>query len=200
MAFETTAFYCRNGDYYSGQVSRTMDGGVIANGVGFRQSVGGDVYRGEFLNGQYHGYGIYRSSGGDWYEGFFYQNLRHGEGKLFTASRQRLYVGSFVNDAEHGYGTIIKVKEAVNGRGKQYIGQVRNGQRHGLGTLTFTAPDGRPIKFEGQWHNDLLHGPGSQTDPSECLLGIFVNGKLQGPGTRTDLRTGLTYQMTFPRS
>jgi hypothetical protein len=196
---QTVTFQYPNGDRYVGEISSTIDGRVVASGMGTRYYVNGDVYNGGFLNDQFQGYGKYKSLNGDYYKGYYYQNLRHGQGESYQVSIQRRYTGGFCYGVEDGYAVVTRVDFAANGGHKKYVGYMKNGRRHGPGKLTFTAPDGHPTEFDGQWVNDVLHGPGRQNHPIQCFAGQFVYGKLEGPGTRTDTTTGLTYAVTFQR-
>lgn len=199
QAAMTMNLYYPNGDRYLGEVSYAIDGRVVPNGVGAKHYANGDVYNGGFLNDQFHGQGAYKSLNGDSYKGYYYHNLRHGQGESYQASNQRRHSGGFINGVEDGYAVVTRVDYATNGGAKKYVGYMKNGRRHGPGKLTFTAPDGLLVEFEGQWHNDVLHGLGRQIHPNEWLSGTFVNGRLEGPGTRTDPRSGLTYHVTFQR-
>jgi hypothetical protein len=198
MAASMTLYY-PSGDRYVGEASYTVDGRVVAHGNGTKHYVNGDVYNGGFLNDQFHGYGVYKSLNNNSFKGYYQHGFRHGQGESYQALIQRRYSGGFVNGVEDGYATINRVDYTANGGIKRYVGYVKNGRRHGQGKLTFTAPDGLLTEFEGQWYNDVLHGAGRQLHPIECLSGTFVNGKLEGPGTRTDPRTGFTCQVIFQR-
>jgi hypothetical protein len=185
-----------NGDRYVGQVSYTIDRRILPNGIGTKYYINGDVYNGSFYFDQFHGQGTYKSINGDMYKGTYHQNLQHGQGETYRASDQRRYIGGYYMGSEEGYATITVVDFAMNGGAKKYIGYMKNGRRHGQGTQWVTGPDGLITAFEGQWYNGLLNGPGTETHPTRCLSGTFVNGKLEGAGTYRDSQ-GVAYQVIF---
>ena len=54
----------------------------------------GDIYRGEFQNGNFYGVGVYTYFAGDLYTEELKNDLRHGLGQLLKADNT-LFVGTF---------------------------------------------------------------------------------------------------------
>lgn len=64
--------------------------------------------------------------------------------------------------------------------GKVYIGNFKKGQKHGHGQLL--SREGL-ILFEGEYHNDFMHGRGKIYLPGLfCYEGEFHNNKMSGEG------------------
>jgi hypothetical protein len=63
----------------------------------------GSAYKGNFVNGLYHGYGMLTWADGNKYDGDFANSYFHGEGTL-TWSDGSIYKGQFRNNLQNGYG------------------------------------------------------------------------------------------------
>jgi hypothetical protein len=63
----------------------------------------GSAYKGNFVNGLYHGYGMLTWADGNKYDGDFANGYFHGEGTL-TWSDGSIYKGQFRNNLQNGYG------------------------------------------------------------------------------------------------
>ena len=66
----------------------------------------GHNYIGDFKDGKRHGTGKYIYPNGDTYEGEWKNNIREGEGTFTHEDDSHTYVGGFVNDVFHGWGSI----------------------------------------------------------------------------------------------
>jgi hypothetical protein len=63
----------------------------------------GEIYTGQWKNGEYHGHGNYTFSDGTRYEGEFKENKRDGFGSMFYISGAK-FSGNWKNDSETGSG------------------------------------------------------------------------------------------------
>ena len=125
----------------------------------------GQVYVGEFKNGQFHGEGQLSWPKGDLYIGhfnqgtidsfghfdfannFIYEGMLkdgqfHGIGEL-TMANGDVYKGSFMDGEKSGFGRYTWSNGTV------YVGHFKYNQYHGEGSITF--PDG--AKQEGLWES-----------------------------------------------
>ncbi|MDR7079550.1 hypothetical protein J2Y03_004608 [Neobacillus niacini] len=66
----------------------------------------GSSYKGNFVNGVYHGYGMLIWADGTKYDGDFANGYFHGEGTL-TWPDGMIYKGEFRNDLQNGYGEMF---------------------------------------------------------------------------------------------
>lgn len=80
----------------------------------------GNIYEGDFLNGNFHGYGQLTYSNGDVYIGSFFKNKKEGKGILKKGYnnnndnnnsneivKKEIYDGNFKNDFKSGDGILI---------------------------------------------------------------------------------------------
>ena len=63
----------------------------------------GEYYKGDFINGMFHGKGVYVWANGERYEGDFFFNRRTGKGVYFWPSGER-YEGEFADGKLEGWG------------------------------------------------------------------------------------------------
>ena len=181
-----------NGNQYNGDVAMLNDA-FLPHGYGTMHYRNGDIQSGTFMFGRCHGYGTYKNKDGDYYAGNYSKDLCHGQGEFFYASSQRRYVGGFSDGMENGPATIkITVNTTCS---RNYIGWVtKNGRLLGEGTVWYTKDDKRIKQADGFWFHDKLHGFGSlrqgggedggeNYDALEVAFGMFVGGRMNGPGT-----------------
>lgn len=147
----------------------------------------GSGYRGEWLNGYYHGQGTLDTRSHR-YVGEFRAGKFHGQGTLAFKSAEGSYVGEFQKNEFHGTGTWTFAN------GDLYIGKFEEGRFEGSGTYTWV--DGR--QFVGEFSY-------SDTDTYASLLRSFVaTGVMKWPnGARYEgeVRTGIPDgigTLTFP--
>lgn len=107
----------------------------------------GDVYEGNFKNGDHNGEGKMTYANGDVYIGWWEYNVRNGQGKMIYANGD-VYEGEFLNEKYFGKG---KMKYA---NGDIYEGNWRFGKKNGKGKMTYE--DGKVYK--GQWKNGKKNG------------------------------------------
>lgn len=111
---------------YSGELNPQR----LYHGQGTFKDDAGNVYVGQWLDGQRNGQGIMTWANGDRYEGTFAQDLRHGQG-TFTKADGTRYSGEWEYDHLKGD---VKVADAV---GNITIGKVES--------LLFNAPSSRLV-------------------------------------------------------
>ena len=120
----------------------------------------------KFINGLANGKGILVHRHTSRYIGDFVNSLRCGKGELIT--NKIYYKGDFLNDAMHGFGKIIFLKE-----GHKYEGQFKNNRIEGWGILYWKNGD----RYEGQVKNGKMHGKGKYYyKDGKIYEGIFING------------------------
>ena len=117
-----------DGDVYTGEWMN----GERTNGT--YKWPNGDEYTGGFSNNKLHGKGIKKWADGGVYDGDWVMDEEHGKGTYKWADGD-VYTGDFLNNKRTGQGTY----KYANGR--SYVGGVLNGEFHGEGKYTFT--DGR---------------------------------------------------------
>ena len=126
----------------------------------------GNYLEAKFINGLANGKGILVHKKISRYIGNFVNSLRCGKGELIT--NKIYYKGDFLNDAMHGFGKIIFLKE-----GHKYEGQFKNNQIEGWGVLLWKYGD----RYEGQVKDGKMHGKGKYYyKDGKIYEGIFVNG------------------------
>jgi len=153
------------------------------------------VYRGEYLDGLFHGQGEltwrngyryvggfrrglmsgrgrFEEAGGGIYEGEFRDGMRHGRG-VYTAANGVHYQGEFANDMFEGQGRY------TDSNGTVYEGRFHLGQADGPGTIQFENGN----RYAGEIHDWNMHGQGTYTTSEEQIYsGQFVEGVLNGKG------------------
>jgi len=117
----------------------------------------GEVYIGEYKNGDRTGQGTYIYSNGD------------------------KYIGTFKDNAISGKGTYIYAN------GDRYLGEYKNGQRNGQGSYIYGPnSQWAGDKYLGGYKNDFFHGQGIYIFASgEIYSGHFLEGKRNGYGKHT---------------
>ena len=177
-----------DGSYYEGKIKDAE-----ANGEGnFTDSNGVNVYRGNFLNSDFHGYGMKLFIDKANYQGNFEKNEMHGNGKL-TFEDKSLYEGAFIESVINGQG-IYKIKEhKYNGEWKDnkpqgegtyyfnkngsvyYKGSFFKGRKEGEGKF---IDEEKGVKYEGHWSSDKPHGEGLFTNKDLSVLAYWRYGHL----------------------
>lgn len=96
------------GDYRDGEISYTGEFKQwLFDGMGDYKDKK-QVYIGQFTNNKFHGQGEYKANNGDVYKGAFEEGFYHGEGLLVTADQS--YQGGFEYGLKHGKGVLNYVE------------------------------------------------------------------------------------------
>lgn len=98
------------------------------HGFGILKKTNGEVFEGNWDNGNASGDGKYTSADGAVYTGKFFNGKRHGKGILLWPDGAS-FDGEWANDLRNGYG----IYKAANG--EIYVGNYANDERYGLGKL-----------------------------------------------------------------
>lgn len=143
----------------------------------------GEVYMGQFKDGQPHGEGKSYWPNGDWHKGEYFQGVKHGAGLYIWSKEESSYQGYWENNVRTGKGTFKEKSgdsyigdhkdEKRHGHGKlvvvsdpngeyEYVGDFVLGQKHGVGSLKVQNGE----FYEGQWNADLKHGNGKAAYPN----------------------------------
>lgn len=86
------------------------------------------TYKGQYLCGQRHGFGHETTSNGSGYLGFWFKDMKHGLGRIVMANGNYFH-GEFRNNNVIGKGVFFKSENGVT-----YVGDFLNNQFHGFGT------------------------------------------------------------------
>ena len=139
-------------------------------------------YKGEYKNGQRHGYGILCWSDGTYYEGQFVNGLRHGNGKMIIPSKNStiIYDGNFRQGKRHGYGKQQQQmkKSTTSNNNKSsvvintYMGQWKDDQINGKGYMKMK--DGK--EYAGEFQNGIRQGYGflMYTNGKDIYIYIYI--------------------------
>ena len=97
-----------------------------------------NTFKGEMVNGKFHGQGKMTFPNGDVYTGKWFWGVRNGEGKLRKKKARQVYKGTWKNDwfVSGSISTLDEYKREV----VRYTGQIKNSLYHGKGTLKFFDP------------------------------------------------------------
>ena len=149
--------------------STTNRGSISNNKItptcGYNEYSNGDVYEGEFVDGQRHGSGILISASGDVYEGEFVDDQQHGRG-IYTLANGDIYEGKF-HDSQFLAG------KYTTRLGNIYEGNFYNGVIYGKGK--HINPDGEI--YQGEFKDWVLNGDGVHTDSEgNTFTGYFEEG------------------------
>ena len=96
-----TSVYVKSGNIYKGNY---INGQIEGEGEAIYKS--GDHYIGGMSKGKFSGYGVYKFRSGNKYEGNFVNSQKHGKGKQSDADGS-YYEGDFVKGLMHGYGKFV---------------------------------------------------------------------------------------------
>ena len=182
--------FFRNKDIYEGAINNSLP-----NGKGELCMGNGDLYSGEFKDGEMvYGVIIYKDDGTR-YEGGIENGFFKGNGKMSWVNNIE-YEGNFENSMFSGKGKIIKINDIdkqekyeggfneneFHGKGIYYFdngdtyeGDFEFGIKNGNGVYNRNGDD--KIKFEGKWNNDLPNGNGVLTYNKNKLKGFWRNGE-----------------------
>jgi len=124
LAVDTTIDGVAIGDVYSGQwADGQSDGpGIYYYARNENNATDSLRYEGDNGSGNAHGHGIYLWLDGDRYEGAFRDNLKAGAGVL-TWSDGRRYEGQWARDDQNGYGVLWDARGRVVSAGRWRDGQ-----------------------------------------------------------------------------
>ncbi|GMI11168.1 hypothetical protein TrVE_jg4502 [Triparma verrucosa] len=133
-----------------------------------------EIYEGELLNSQRHGFGVFVYKNGHIYEGSWRKNLEHGSGTIFDAKRQIVYTGEFEKGRLTGQGTYFFSD------GGKYTGEFRDNLRHGTGEYRYPNKN----VYVGEWKDDLFWGKGKYTwaNGEGSFDGDWLMGMRHGKG------------------
>lgn len=153
----------------------------------------GDMYEGQWSDGEYSGYGVYVWANGSAHGGVWKNNKRDGLATVVSSDKQfvawewsddqpsnffmivedEVEEGCVEGDCENGYGT----RKYGNG---MYSGHFKDGRRSGFGTYTFNEGGN---KFSGSWINGQMEGAGKLTWPGGAYwVGEWVSTSRTGYG------------------
>ena len=77
-------------------------------------------------------------------------------------------------------------------KGGIYTGQLKNGKREGKGKMIYPT-DSKFNQFEGDWHNDKMHGTGILITDNSRYEGQVKNNERNGLGKQTNF-DGSSYE------
>jgi hypothetical protein len=182
-------YYCRNGDKFRAIEGDPDNRGEWvtndvkrADGTISRERVRegrweyvwktGEVYVGEFSEGQREGHGTYRWANGNVYEGNFKDGAFNGRG-TYRASNGNVYVGNYADGKYEGTGTLSYAN------GDVYEGDFKDGALNGRGTYRFA--DGSV--YEGELAQGMLEGRGRIVyEDGSIYVGSFAKDQFNGQG------------------
>jgi len=130
---------------FTGWVIRYTD---IPDGTGTMWFDNGDVYTGEWVNGEITGFGTMQYSNEDIYVGFWLDGQRHGQG-VYTWSDGRTYEGEYRYSQRYGLGVFTGWIDMDNGWSGTFKGQSINNSFEGYGVFLFDNGD----EFSGEFRN-----------------------------------------------
>ena len=123
-------------------------------------------YRGNFLNGKFHGFGrLTFDDEGENYKGRFRNGKKHGRGTLWN-KKNDVYMGQWRNDRRNGHGIQAfhvegfredrYTEDSLKGISENYFGKFKNDVFYGEGTYRWE--DG--TVYVGTWAANKKHGRG----------------------------------------
>lgn len=185
----------RNDDFTGWCIQSQRNGSILAgkyvsgsvNGKGILKNTRGDMYVGDFVNNQRHGYGKLNSKAID-YEGEFKNNKLDGKGKIIFKNKGHSYIGEFKNNEIFGQG-VFKWKN-----GDIYQGELFNGQRSGKGKYFYANKE----IYEGTYLDNIKEGEGKIIySNGNIYKGQFKGGVPDGLGEVTN--EGKTFRIKLEK-
>ena len=146
----------------------------------------GRVYTGaRNEQGEYHGMGELKVYDGTFYKGDFVNGVFHGEGLLLTS--QEIYKGDFKDGVYNGHGA-LKRKATED----EYEGEFKDGVYHGMGTLTFANGDRYHGLFVNGLFDGIVRGlfPDGSTFEGEFDNGSLISSGIHRKGGGTVIFQG----------
>jgi hypothetical protein len=131
----------------------------------------GDVFEGNFVEGNLQGKGKLLKTTSTYY-GNFKENQKHGFG-IYDSSSEH-YEGDFLMGKRHGNGNLL-FKKSNN----KFVGSFNDSKLSGKGKFTWANGD----QYDGDIANGILHGRGRYVWKSgEEYIGNYIDGKREGYG------------------
>lgn len=172
--YETYTGYVENRQYENYVYSGYLKNGVI-DGKGKLTFDSANVYEGDLVYGEKHGYGTFTWADGNVYEGQFTNDEMTGKGTLSFVNGD-VYEGDFVSGIFSGHGIFTESTGTV------YDGEFTNGRQNGKCKITFSTGN----VFEGTVENGIITGYGIyRWTNGDVYEGYFENNKMNGTGTIT---------------
>jgi hypothetical protein len=145
----------------------------------------GDVYTGEFFNGNRHGHGTLAFCDGSEYVGEWECNVQHGVGTRRWANGD-CYTGQYTNGKRTGEGRFYFTN------GDMYIGMWINGVMEGAGRYYYASGQ----RFEGIFRHGKRQGKGKlQRTDGSLDIGVYCNDVRIGIGVRWSADRTLAWKM-----
>ncbi|MXY58767.1 MAG: hypothetical protein F4029_19000 [Gammaproteobacteria bacterium] len=144
-----------DGHHYRGG----LKGGNQMHGRGTHTAPDGEVYTGDFVDGERHGQGVLKFPNGDVYSGDFRVGAMTGRGRLTWANGD-VYEGDFTDGVREGRGVLERET------GGTYTGDFLADLRHGLGHYRWrdgTLYKGR-FRYGRQDGSGIKQSPGGELD------------------------------------
>jgi hypothetical protein len=114
------------------------------------------LYRGDWVDGCFHGHGTYTFTNGDTYKGDWREGKRHGKGEYFMTKYGCSYIGDWKDNQRHGRGVFLWAD------GSRYDGDWEKDYRHGRGILTLA----NGFYYDGSWDHNFFDGRGYSVFPN----------------------------------
>jgi antitoxin component YwqK of YwqJK toxin-antitoxin module len=134
------------------------------------------------------------------FEGYFTAGKKDGIGQSFWENGQRDFVGYWKDDSRCGKGILYRQSGGAGGLGqnefREFIGMFADGKKNGLGIELAPGPEHPVIIYQGQYQNDLKHGPAIVYYESGAVLweGEFSEGKKSGLGVSYHENGGIWFK------
>lgn len=145
----------------------------------------GDVFTGDFFNGNRHGHGTLVFADGSEYVGEWECNRQHGAGTR-RWNNGDCYTGQYVDGARTGEGRFYFAN------GDLYVGEWVNGIMHGFGRYYYASGQ----RFEGTFWQGKRLGKGKlQRTDGSLDIGVYQNDVRVGLGVRWSADRTMTWKM-----